>query len=229
MKGTLNWGGASHKVTSCDAMLSVNATTGTTTNVYSFHRKECVKTAGPGISRQIESERSDRNDAAAKLSVGDWVLFAVVDDEEEDQLWVGRVVSNPVWGGQGVRQNTSRGIISYENGLKIGRHEVAMNIMWYETIGIGPDVLEYHISRTDTSPIVQSSKYYIPFGFEMHRILGRSNPVPKIRTSTRPKNGNTSNHTTAERWHNIEFGLKWSMDKSVQDSAISRSNEWRRH
>ena len=84
---------------SCDATLSGNATTGNTTNVYSFHQKECVKTAGPGISRQLECKRSDWNDAASKLSGGDWVLFAVVNDKEEDQLGVGQVVSNPAWGG----------------------------------------------------------------------------------------------------------------------------------
>ena len=68
----------------------------------------------------------------------------------------------------------------------MGRHEVAMDIMWYESIGISADALEYHISRTDTSPIVQSSKYYILVGFEMHRIFGTGFDLPKIRCISKP-------------------------------------------
>ena len=135
----------------------------------------------------------------------------------------------PYLGGQDICQNTSWGIQFYNNGLKIGRNEVAINIMWYKSIGISLEDLEYQISGTDTSPIVQSNKYFIPVGFEMNCVLGRSNPVPKIRTSTRPqKEGNTSHQTTAKRWHDTEFGLRWRMDPSVQDSALSCCNKWRR-
>ena len=89
MKGTLTWGGASCEVPGCDAVLSGNTTTAETTSVYCFHQKKCVKKTGPGISRQIDCERSNRNVAASKKSVGDWVLFASVNDQEDDQLWVG--------------------------------------------------------------------------------------------------------------------------------------------
>ena len=112
-------------------MPNCNATTGEGIDVYTFTRGCCVKTVGPGVSRQIQSERKNRNDAAAKLTVGNWVLFAVVNDEEDDQVWLGRVMSNPAGGGQGVCQNTTRGIHFYSNkAVVIGQNEVALNSMW---------------------------------------------------------------------------------------------------
>ena len=122
-------------------------------------------------------------------------------------------MSNPEWGGQGVNQNTMTRT-RYKKGVKIGCNEVAVNIMWYDKIGIGSDNLDYCVWRTFTSPIVQSYKYFIPFGFNMHRILGRTNPVPRMRRSTRSNGGGNTydtpqsdNQTSDEAWRNKEFGL----------------------
>ena len=147
MNGTLKWVGLAHKVPTCDAVASGNATQGETTNVYSFNQKECVKTAGYGVSRQIELSRKDRHEAASNLTVGDWVLFAVesdeADDEDDAKFWLGRVMPNPACGGQGVQRNTARKIQKYDKGLKIRLNEVALNIMWYEAISVGSDTPEY--------------------------------------------------------------------------------------
>ena len=64
-------------------------------------------------------------------------------------------MSNPELGGQGKRQNNLRAQDSYYGGnLKIGYKEVALNVMWYKTVGSGDDVLDYQLSRTDTCPVV---------------------------------------------------------------------------
>ena len=125
--------------------------------------------------------------------------------------------------GQGKRQNEERKYDSYYGGnLKIGYKEVALNVMWYETIGSGEDVLDYQISRTDTCPVVQSNKYLIPIEVRMHRLIGRPNPVPMLRMSARQGGeANVSYQSSFEQWHDIEFGLKWRMDKELRDSAFS--------
>ena len=158
--------------------------------------------------------------------MGDWVIFD--SGEEDDPIWLGRVMSHPDWGGQGVQQNVTRRIQSYPSGAKIGRNEVAMNIMWYEKMDISLDALDYQVSRSFTSPIVQNNKYFIPITVNMHRVLGGSNPVPKLRTSAR-SNMSISANTEARNnaWHDKEFGLRWKMDNIVRESALSRCNMWR--
>ena len=91
------------------------------------------QTAGPGVSRQIQLSRKDRHEAASNLAVGDWLIFAVESDEADDKddakFWLGRVMLNEAWGGQGVQQNTTGEIQKYDKELKIGWNEVALNIM----------------------------------------------------------------------------------------------------
>ena len=102
---------------------------------------------------------------------------------------------------------------------------MALNVMWYKTIGSGNDVLDYQLSRTDTCPVVQSNKYLIPIEVQMHRLTGRPNPVPKLRMSARQGGeANASYQTSFEEWHDIEFGLKWRMDKELRDTAFSLFN-----
>ncbi len=46
---------------------------------------------------------------SAELTVGEWILFHGKDihgNEDPDQpIWLGRVMPNPAWGGQGVLRN----------------------------------------------------------------------------------------------------------------------------
>ena len=97
MNGTLCWVGTSHKVPNCEALSSSNAITKATTNVYHCSHRRCEKTAGVGISTQIDITREDRNEAAHSLTVSNWALFD--SDDEDVKLWLGRVKSNSEWGG----------------------------------------------------------------------------------------------------------------------------------
>ena len=163
---------------------------------------------------------------AAQLTIGKSALFASPNEDNDQKIWLGRVMSNPEWGGQGTRQNTTRRQHSYKGGMQVGPREVAMNIIWYEIIGAGVGTLEYQLSRVDTAPVVQNSSTFIPFQFEMHRVIGRVNPVPKVRISTRPGGrDNASYQTTFERWHDREFGIRWKMDEEVRITALALSLE----
>ena len=66
----------------------------------------------------------------SKLTVGDFVLFRKNDDDVEP-IWLGRIMSNPDWQGQGVYQNHSRQRSSF-HGVAIGQGEVGLYMMWYE-------------------------------------------------------------------------------------------------
>ena len=65
--------------------------------------------------RQIQSEKKDRNDVATILTVGEWVMFSVTNGSKNNQVWLGRGMSNPDMGRQGVRQNTIRGVYYYQS------------------------------------------------------------------------------------------------------------------
>jgi hypothetical protein len=226
MDGALGWSNARYAVPGCDSMQSGTDATAESPSVYSFSRRECTKTSGPGVVRQVQRNRRNRNDLAAQLAVGEWALFAAPNDDDDQQIWLGRIMSNPEWGGQGTRQNTTRRQHSYNGGMRVGPREAAMNIIWYESIGAGVGALEYHLSRVDTTPVIQNSRTFIPLHFEMHQVIGRVNPVPKLRISTRPSGqDNASYQTTFERWHDREFGMRWKMDEEVRITALALSLE----
>ena len=79
-------------------------------------------------------------------------------------------MSNPAWQGQGVCKNYSRRILTY-NGVKVGKREVGMYVMWYETIHVMSDSFEYWVSRSETKPIVQNNRYLIPMEVKIHQML----------------------------------------------------------
>ena len=89
-----------------------------------------MKIEGVGVSRQINLARKDRNKIACNLSVGNWALFG--SNIEHEPIWLGRVMSNPEWGGQGVRKNTTTRIQYCPESMKISPKEVTINIMWYK-------------------------------------------------------------------------------------------------
>ena len=53
--------------------------------------------------------------------------------------------------------------------------------MWYDRIDVNEEEIEYHVAQIYTHPVVQYNKFLIHIGFEMHRMVGSSNPVPKHR------------------------------------------------
>ena len=105
-------------------------------------------------------------------------------------------------------------------------------MMWYEKIDINSDQLNYHASRTITKPAIQSNEYMIYSGFEMHRVVGDSNPVPRRRNSNKARREQYDRsrqdiHKTFNEWHDAEFGVVWKMDEEVQVMALHRVGMWR--
>jgi len=159
---------------------------------------------------------------ASALTVGDWVVFDACDDELEP-VWLGRVMSNPKWDGQGIKRNNTSRMMSYDNGVKVGKGEVGVFVIWYEQINVMSDDHEYWVSRTETQPIVQHNKYLIPLRFEMHQMLGEKNSVPKLRTSTRSDASRSylNNTKRIEDWHDKEYGVVWKMDNELRRTALA--------
>ena len=116
MDGPLDWND-SHRVSGCDATAN-NIASDPASNMYCFHKSECSKLTGPGVQKEVQISKRNRNETASSLSVGDWVLFDGHDDEVEP-IWLGRVMSNPEWEGQGVSQNNTSRIVSYSSGVKV--------------------------------------------------------------------------------------------------------------
>ena len=173
--GTLGWG-QTHVVQRCVAVGEVSSgherggDTNLDGNMYSFEQKKYIKTAGAGVSALVQQSTKDRNTVASELAVGDFVLFDAHDDEVEP-IWLGRVMPNPEWNGQGVYANNSGKNISFRE-VAIGRREVAIYVMWYEKINATNDDREYWVSRTEREPLVQNNRYLIPVEVNLHQMLG---------------------------------------------------------
>ena len=110
---------------------------------YEFILKECITIAGPGVAQRIERGNVSWNNIAAKVIVGQCVLFEHITDAGNQILWLGQIMSSPDWGVQGKCQNNLQTHDSYYGGnLKVEYKEVALNVMWYKTVGSSDDVLD---------------------------------------------------------------------------------------
>ena len=92
MDGALGWSDAQHAVQGCNSIRSGNNATDKSSSVYSFSRRECTKTSGPGVVQQVQRNRRDQNNLAAQLTVGKWALFAAPKDDDNQQIWLGQVI-----------------------------------------------------------------------------------------------------------------------------------------
>jgi hypothetical protein len=169
--------------------------------MYCFTKKLCPKIAGSGVAMQSQIITRNQNEVASKLTVGDFLLFRKNDDDVEP-IWLGRIMSNPDWQGQGVHQNEPRQRSSF-HGVKFGQGEVGLYLMWYEKIDVMSERLEYWVSRAKKTPIVQNNRELVPIEVTMHQMLKETNVVPRLRTSAR---GNTeisvnNNVRRIEDWH----------------------------
>ena len=224
--GTLEWG-EDHKVEHCNAVNEISVPEETDDgihsdgNMFSFEKKACTKISGPGVAIQAQVITRDRTTMASELTVGDFVVFDTSDDDVEP-IWIGRIMSNPEWQGQGVYKNVSRRITSFR-GVQVARGEVALYIMWYEKINVMSDALEYWVSRTETEPILQNGRYLIPIEVTLHQMLGQPNVVPKLRTSTRGdiEQSEINNQRRIKDWHNRELEIIWNMDSETRRIALS--------
>jgi len=163
-KGTLDWGNE-HNTENCVA----SAVSENEESMYCFEKSVYTKTTGPGVSMQAIVPTRVRNEIASNLTPGEFVFFHASEDELEP-IWLGRILSNPAWQGQGVCKTYSRRILTYD-GVKVGKREVGMYVMWYETIHVMSDSFEYWVSRSETKPIVQNNRYLIPMEVKIHQML----------------------------------------------------------
>ena len=79
--------------------------------------------------------------------LGDFVLFDAHGDDVEP-IWLGRVMPNPKWNGQGVWVNDSGRNVKF-NRVSVDRGEVAIYVMRYEKLNVMSDELEYGVSRLE--------------------------------------------------------------------------------
>ena len=110
MKGNLQWRGDSKCVVKCEKYYLLGDKT---TNLYDSSKHPCIKTSGPGIPQQIIMDNRNGNKVTIELVVGDWVLYDSMrdDDDNDDDIWLGRVKSKPEWCGKGVWKNDTGGRI----------------------------------------------------------------------------------------------------------------------
>ena len=76
-------------------------------------------------------------------------------------------------------------------------------MMWYEKIDVMSERLEYWVSRSEKTPIVQNNRELIPIEVNMHQMLEETNVVPKLRTSARgdTKRSVSNNVRRIKDWH----------------------------
>ena len=117
--GALEWG-QTHVVENCVAVRETSDGQGTGDeidldgNMYVFKQMNCSKTSGPGVRAVVQQLTKDRKKHASELAVGDFVLFDVIRDDVEP-IWLGRVMPNPKWNGQGVWLNDSGKIVQFND------------------------------------------------------------------------------------------------------------------
>ena len=230
IEGTLEWDPTSHSIPGCimsESEKQSSAEDDDFVGLFTFHRCSCHKTSGPGVAQRLRETTQTRDEKTMSLGPGDWVVNDSNDSEEP--LWVGRVMSNPDWDGKGVWRNDSTRTKTFSNGVKINPGQHGIYVMWYEKIDILSDDLDYHVSRTGTKPDVQHNEYMVLQGFNMHRVTGQSNPVPRPRnSSTSRRTQNPCQYQTSfEQWHDKEFGVTWKMDEEVRTEALVRCGMWR--
>jgi len=206
--GFTEWNGQTHNILCC-SMVSLGQDA-VQQNVYTFNQQSCERISGPNVSRQIQEDRRNRTEMALSLNIGNWVLFN--SKMEDEPIWLGRVMSNPVWEGMCISQNNTRTKKTFDNGVEIGANEVAILVQWYEKIDLNASVLKYRVSKTINIPQVQNNFYLVYAGFEMSEMNGRTNIVPKLRSAARMK----------ENWHNKESKFVWEMDVNVRLEALSK-------
>ena len=223
--GTFNWRDTKD-IAQCEKTLL-----GETSAKYRFTKELCTKTAGPGVQQAVINRGVKQNEMASKLAVGDWVLVDGGDDQYQP-IWLGRVMSNKDWDGQGVKVNDTNSVMVVD-GMRIKKGEVAMNIIWYEKIDLDSEDLDYHISRHETHPIVQRSRSLLHAQFDIPRMIGRDNPVPRHRerraTSQAVSLGEyyyptTNFQSSVTGWHDREFGSQYKMEAFDQAQALQRKD-----
>ena len=114
----------------------------------------------------------------------------------------------------------------------IRKDEVAINVQWYKKIDHNISALDYHISRHKTHLIVQQSRSLLHAQFNMTKMIGPNNPVPRHRsrslhcpTTTGDYYFPTTNfQSTVTGWHDREFGITWRMNDDDRAHGLRRKD-----
>jgi len=64
-------------------------------DMFTFNRRYCTKMTGPGTTFHIAEETRSCDKSTMGLTVWDWGL--IDGDDEDEPIWLGRVVLNPDW------------------------------------------------------------------------------------------------------------------------------------
>ncbi len=148
---TLEWG-HSHQVPGCNNATCNTVyendsgsadTSGESVHIFTFDRHFCNKLTRPGVVRYIENQTETCNELTMKLVVGDWIC--IDSNDEGEPIWLGRVMSNPYWGGKGMFKNETTWTIQYDNVTELTRGDDEIYVMWYEKIDINLDAHDYHV------------------------------------------------------------------------------------
>ena len=139
-----------------------------------------------------------------------------------EPIWLGRVLPNTEWNGQGLYTNDLGKHVKF-NGVSTSRGEVAIYVMWYEKLNVMSDKLEYVVSRSEREPLVQNNRTLLPVEVKMHQMPRSKNSVPKLRTSTRVENDRSieNSQKRIRDWHDKELDIIWKMDLELRRLALS--------
>ena len=82
------------------------------------------------------------------------------------------------------------------------------------------------MSRTEREPLVQNNRYLIPIEVNLNQMLGSSNKVPKLRTSTRREmaRAESNSQKRIRDWHDKEIGIVLEMSSDLRRIALSLCN-----
>lgn len=225
MQPSSGWS-AQHNITGCQSLCRSH---GANNSAYEFTKHCCKKITGRNVAEAIRHRREELNQQSAALAVGEWVIYhGIGADGEEDPdqpLWLGRVMPNPDWNGQGVLKNTTGRTTSYPMGIEVKQNKVAIYVQWYEKIDLNSDELKYHVSRDITEPQVQNNQLLLHSGLKLTRLHGDSNPVPRSRQASSATLGDyapprQNNQSSYASWHNVEYGIVWEMAEEDRDFAL---------
>ncbi len=145
------------------------------------------------------------------MEPGDWIIIDSNDSVGLEGLWLTPSGIKVVSGKIETKPKPSM--------IELNTNDVAMYIMWYEKMNVNSDKLQYQVNKTIHKPVVQSNYYLIHSKFDMIRVKGDLNRVPKPRNTSHSRR---SDQKTFEDWHNNEFSIIWEMDqRDDRDFALS--------
>ena len=95
-------------------------------SIYEFTEKTCTKLQG-GESISAVAIAMNRNEMAAGLTIGSWMIFESPEPDVQ-LLWLGRVVVKTEWDNQCTWKNESNRIHRADGGVQVPPDGYAINV-----------------------------------------------------------------------------------------------------